>query len=95
MACISRTLPIYTLLQIPGKENLLTWLYSGCRNISVASVNECGMSAFISPAQESQPPGIKLFYSNYIHYTLHSPSHYFSWIEGQTESFTCIQKFSS
>ena len=45
-------------LQIPGKENVLSLLYSGCHNISVASVSECGMSAFVSPAQVAQPPGM-------------------------------------
>ena len=47
-------------LQIPGQENLLDLLYSGCHNISVTSVNECGMSTFSSPAQVHQPPGMIL-----------------------------------
>lgn len=42
--------------QIPGNEIPLSLLYSGCHNITVATVNECGLSAFLS-AQVNQPPG--------------------------------------
>ena len=47
-------MPYY--LQIPGREAPLSLLYSGCHNITVATVNECGMSVF-SSAQVTQPPG--------------------------------------
>ena len=48
-------------VQIPGRENLLGLPYSGCHNISIASVNECGMSAFSSPAAVIEAPGILLY----------------------------------
>ena len=45
-------------MQIPGRENLLHLPYSACPNISIAPVNECGISTFLSPAQVIPPPGI-------------------------------------
>ena len=48
-------------VQIPGRENVLGLPYSGCHNISIASVNECGMSAFPSSAVVIEDPGILLY----------------------------------